>query len=209
MKITKYRHACLTITENERTLIIDPGSLSTDFDIPEHVEAIIITHEHSDHLDPVHIKAIVAKNPDVLIIGDEAVVAQLPNYTTKAVHTGEIVTAGMFTLQFFGGEHARIHTSIPVIANLGVLVNDTLYYPGDSFAIPGVAVKVLALPVSAPWLKMSEVMDFLVAIHPRLVFPTHDALLSDTGNQLVDRMLTGLSTANGIEYQRVTTTIDV
>lgn len=67
------------------------------------------------------------------------------------VHTGDTVEAEPFTLRFFGGTHAVIHASIPVVDNLGVLIDDELYYAGDSFTVPeGVDVDVLAVPAGAP-----------------------------------------------------------
>ncbi|MDB5177640.1 MAG: hypothetical protein JWO61_23, partial [Candidatus Saccharibacteria bacterium] len=130
----------------------------------------------------------------------------LPN---QAVSAGESITAEPFTLEFFGGEHAVIHPSMPVIANLGVLINDSVYYPGDSFTNPSKPVKVLALPVTAPWLKISEVMDYLVDVKPGLAFPTHDAVASDFGKQLPDRMLPSFAESYGGSYQRIEGSIDI
>jgi probable F420-dependent oxidoreductase len=75
------------------------------------------------------------------------------------------VTVGDFTLRFFGGTHAVIHSSIPTIENVGVLVNEELYYPGDSYAVPeGIEVDTLAAPLGAPWLKIGEAMDYVLAV---------------------------------------------
>ena len=39
-------------------------------------------------------------------------------------------------------------------------------------------MEVLGLPTAAPWLKLSEAVDLLRAVRPRLAFPVHDAVLS-------------------------------
>ena len=122
---------------------------------------------------------------------------------------GETLQCGAFTLQFFGGEHALIHESMPRPHNLGVLIDHSLYYPGDSLVVPDVAVDTLALPVVAPWLKIGETMDFLIAVHPRFAFPTHDAVASAAGKALVDRMLGSLAGAHDITYQRLETPIEI
>ena len=88
------------------------------------------------------------------------------------------------TLEFFGDMHAEIHRSIPLIQNCGVMVNGTLYYPGDSFTQPDRVVDVLACPTSAPWLKISEVMDFVAAVKPRKCFATHNVHLSEVGHEM-------------------------
>ena len=116
---------------------------------------------------------------------------------------GDKVDIGPFRLRFFGGKHALIHVSLPLIDNLGVLINDTVYYPGDSFTLPNTPVDVLALPVGAPWLKLSETMDFLAAIKPLLAFPTHDAVLSDIGKALPDNLLPAIAEKVGAEYKRI------
>lgn len=203
MKLTNYEHACFTLEKDGKLLVVDPGGYTTDLDAPENVVAIVVTHEHPDHFDPNALGALIAHNPEAIIYGHEHITRQfgdtLPH---QAVEVGSIVTAGPFTLEFFGGDHAIIHPDYPKIPNLGVMVNETVYYPGDSFALPDRPVDTLALPVAAPWLKLSESIDFLGAVKPRVAFPTHDAILSATGKQLVDRMLSGASEQLGIKYLR-------
>ncbi len=104
------------------------------------------------------------------------------DYDVTVVAPGETVTVGPFTLAFYGGRHNVIHESIPVIDNVGVLVNGSFYYPGDSYAVPADAdVQLLAAPVGAPWLKIGEAMDFVLAVAPRRAFGTHDMTLSPIG----------------------------
>ncbi len=116
---------------------------------------------------------------------------------------------GPFNLEFFGGQHALIHKSIPRAANLGVMINDLLYFPGDSFTNPEKPVDTLAIPVSAPWMKMSEAMDYLTEIKPRFAFPTHDAILSDVGKSLSDRLLGNIAAGNNIEYKRLEAPVEI
>ena len=203
MNITKYMHSCLVVEKGGQRIVVDPGVWSEDFVVPENVVAIIVTHEHADHLDPEKLKAIVSASPDAVIYAHEAVLSKIEGLKTQAVSAGETVRVGEFTLRFTGGEHATIHTSYPAIANLGVVVDDALYYPGDSFALAGAVVHTLALPVSAPWMKISEAMDFLAEVKPMRVFPTHDAILSDTGHVLVDRMLSATAESVGARYERL------
>lgn len=207
MNITKYGHACFSVEHEGKLLIIDPGGWTTDLGSPENVVAVVVTHEHADHFDPAALGAIIAHNPEAKIVAHHDITRQfggadetLPYQTVTA---GEVIDIGPYHLEFFGGTHATIHPDIPLIANLGVLINDKLYYPGDSFALPEKSIDTLALPVSAPWLKISEAMDFLSEIKPRIVFPTHDAILSDTGKGLVDRMLGPVAEKVGSQYRRL------
>lgn len=203
MKITKYEHACFTVEKDNQMIVIDPGNYTTDFVAPNHVLAIVITHEHDDHFDRELIASIVDKNPDAIIIGDASITSAIEVFQTKTVTAGDILTVGLFTLEFFGGTHATIHDHFVAPPNLGVLIDDLLYYPGDSFFIPeDRGIDTLALPIAAPWLKTSEVLDFLSAIHPRVAFPTHDAILSAPGKDLMDRLVGNAAHAANIIYTR-------
>jgi len=203
MQLTKYEHACFTLETAGEMLVIDPGKFTTDFVVSDNVAAVVITHEHADHFDTELLEKIFHKNPNAVFVSLQAITDSLSEYKTQSVHPGDKTEIGPFRLRFFGGKHALIHSSMPLIDNLAVLVNDTVYYPGDSFTIPNTPVDVLALPVGAPSLKMSESMYFLAAIKPLLVFPTHDAVLSTIGKSLPDLILPVIASKNGTEYKRI------
>ena len=209
MKLTKYQHACFTLEKDGQLLVVDPGGYTHDLGAPENVVAIVVTHEHPDHFDASALGAIIAHNPDATIYGLADIVNQLgdtlPNH---AVTSGDIVNAGPFRLEFFGGEHADI-PYMPHIHNLGVMIDDKLYYPGDSFDNPDRTVDTLALPAAAPWMKSAEAWEFLLAVKPRFVFPTHDAILSDAGKQLVDAMGPVVAEKAGATYQRLNEPVEI
>lgn len=203
MNITKYNHACLVIEKGGQRLVIDPGVWSDDFVAPENVAGIIITHEHPDHLDIEKLEAITELSPSAIVYAHPDVVAKIEGHASRAVRADEVLKIDDFTLRFTGGQHAAIHSSYPTVANLGVVIDDALYYPGDSFSLPDATIHTLALPVAAPWLKISEVMNFLDTVKPIKVFPTHDAILSQTGQELVDRMLSTAAKQTGARYERL------
>ena len=209
MKLTKFQHACVVLEKNGSTLIIDPGTYSRDFITPRRVDAIVITHEHPDHFDEKRVQGILSKHPKATVISHESISGRFTNYTTIGAKVNEKYTIGAFNLEFFGGEHAAISASIPVPPNLGVLVDGSFYYPGDSFVVPEsttpepVHVQTLALPASAPWLKLSDSMEFLARVKPDFAFPTHDAILSVDGKELVDRMLGAVANGQNTRYKRL------
>lgn len=209
MKLTKYAHACFTLEKDNGTLVVDPGVWSTDFVVPENVIGVIVTHEHADHFDIEKLTAIIEKNPDAMIIAHEDITKQITELPTKSVKSSDLIEVGPFSLEFFGELHAVIHPSYPRVANLGVMINETVYYPGDSFTQPEKPIKVLALPITAPWLKISEVMDFCSTVKSDLVFPTHDAIASDFGKALPDRMLPSFVKSYGGTYQRIDGSIEI
>lgn len=204
MKLTKFQHACLVIEKQDTTIVVDPGGFSHDFITPKKVDAIVITHEHPDHFDEMLVSKLLRKFPKATLYAHETISGRFTNFNTVAAMPGETYTVGDSTLRFFGGSHAPITPSIQAPPNLGVLIDGQLYYPGDSFEVPsGVSVKALALPVSAPWLKISEAVELLEAIAPTYAFPTHDALLSADGKTIVDRILGVSAASHNIQYKRL------
>ena len=184
MRITKHGHACLELLEANDRLVLDPGSYTEPMTGLANVRAIVITHIHDDHCLESQLDAILETNPNAMIFGTQEVCNRLANYQTTAVHHGDFYEVDGFTLEFFGDLHQEIHRSLPIVQNAGVMVNDKLYYPGDSYTQPDRAVAILACPTSAPWLKIGDVMDFVAAVKPKRSFATHNALLSEYGHAL-------------------------
>ncbi|MDO7883332.1 MBL fold metallo-hydrolase [Salinibacterium soli] len=200
MKVTKHEHACQVIEKSSSALIIDPGAFTLPLDDVTGVVAIVITHEHADHWTAEHIERIRQKNPDARLLGPAGVAAAAGDLEVEVVAPGDTVEIEPFTLSFFGGEHAVIHESIPVIDNVGVLVDGEYYYGGDSYSVPDATVEVLAAPIGAPWLKIGEAMDYVVAVSPRRVFPVHDATISAIGKNLSNPRLEWAAAQGGGEY---------
>lgn len=200
MKVTKLEHACLVITEGSDTLVVDPGAYTTPVEDLSGVVAVVITHEHADHWTPAQLERVRESSPDVRFFGPAGVVAAATDFPVREVKAGDRIEAGAFRLEFFGGKHAVIHESIPVVDNVGVLVNGTLYYGGDSLIRPEVTIDTLAVPAGAPWLKISEAMDYLAELKPARAFPTHEMGLSVIGRELSNTRLGDVTRAGGGEY---------
>jgi L-ascorbate metabolism protein UlaG (beta-lactamase superfamily) len=211
VRVTKYTHSCLRL-EGDGVLVVDPGGFSERTAL-DGADAVLITHEHPDHLDPDALKAAVGRRPDLRVYAHPDVLAKVTPITDQvvAVEPGEEHTAAGFTLRAYGGMHALIHTDIPRVANLGCLIDDgrqNLYHPGDSFTVPeGVEVETLFVPLNAPWAKLAESIDFVRAVRPTRAYALHDALLTDNGAKISDGHLERLS---GTKYAHLApgTTID-
>lgn len=201
MRLTKLEHAALILEENGRKLFIDPGSFTTAITESAQAVAIVITHQHPDHWTPEQLGRILDKNPDAQVFGPAGVVAAAAPLPVRLVQAGDVVEVGGFTLEFFGAKHAVIHESIPVVDNLGVLVNGSVYYGGDSYTVPeGVEVDVHAVPAGAPWLKIGDVMDYVLAVKAKRTFPTHEMTLSKAGKDMANLRITWATEQNGGEF---------
>ena len=201
MRVTKHEHAALRIDESGDTLIVDPGSFTTPLDDLGDVVAVVITHQHPDHWTSGHLDRILRAAPGTPIFAPAGVAELAGDYDVTVVSPGDAVEVGRFRLRFFGGDHAVIHASLPPVQNVGVLVNDRLYYPGDSYAVPdGVEVDALAAPLGAPWLKVGEAMDFVLAVQPRRAFGVHDMTLSVIGRDMHRQRLRWATEQHGGEF---------
>lgn len=182
MEVTKLEHACQVITEGTAALVIDPGGFTRRVDTTG-VVAVVVTHEHPDHVTPEQVRGILDRNPRALVIGPAGVADALAGagIAVDVVTDGDHRTVGPFALDFHGTRHQLIHSSVPIVDNTGVMVNGRVFFPGDSYTDPGVPVEVLAAPVGAPWLKVAEMMDYVAAIAPRRAYPVHEATLSAVG----------------------------
>lgn len=190
MDITRREHATMVVEHDGARLVIDPGKFSTFPDVPTDVAGIMITHEHADHWSPDFVRAIAEANPEAKCFATTNVATHDPDIEFTVTLPGEHAQAGPFDLRFYGGRHAEIHASIPLIANVGVLVNHSFFYGGDALEPPGVPVDMLAVPLSGPWLKMGEMMDYVLAVQPNHTFGVHDLLNSPFGNNMASTRLT-------------------
>jgi L-ascorbate metabolism protein UlaG (beta-lactamase superfamily) len=200
MRITKFEHACFVASIGDKKVVVDPGSFTVPLPDSNNVIAVVITHEHADHWTPEHLQRIKDNSPDVRFFGPAGVVEAASEFEFTTVKDGDKIDIEPFTLEFFGEKHAQIHKSIPLVDNVGVLINDSVYYPGDSFTLGPVGVELLGVPASAPWLKIGEVMDFVLAQKPKRSFATHDMINSVLGNQMASARITATTEQNGGEF---------
>ena len=191
MRITKYTHACVRLEHEGRVLVIDPGTW-TEPVAAAGADAVLVTHEHVDHIDAPRLAEL---GVPVYAPAD----ADIAGLEVTGVAAGEEFTAAGFRVRAAGGRHAFIYGGQPDCANLGYLIDETIYHPGDSLYVPEQPVETLLVPVQGSWVKMAEVIDFVRAIGPRRAFAVHDAQLNDRGLASVNGWL-GEETDNGYRY---------
>lgn len=189
MKITKYGHACLLLEKDDTRLLIDPGSFTElPNDLPE-VDFIIVTEEHYDHFNVDNLKRVASIKSSPIYT--TAIVAENLKGTGLSVHTvsGNLtVDLGPYHVLFSENDHAVVYKKSPC-KSLSITINDDVYYPSDTFQTTNKKIKVLALPTSGPWFKVSECIDFVNAIDSKMVIATHNALNSEIGNKVTHNFI--------------------
>ncbi|BCJ53466.1 MBL fold metallo-hydrolase [Actinoplanes sp. NBRC 14428] len=196
MRLTKHVHAAVVIEEAGQRILIDPGTFTPDAaDLLESATSVLITHEHFDHFAADEVRAALTARSELRLWGPASVTAALED--TDAARAGRVMTVrggealdvDGIDVRVYGGDHGQIHEGIPVPHNVGYLVGGRVFHPGDSYAAPLVPVDTLLVPVSGPWVKVGDAIDFISAVAPRQTVPIHDVMLSEIGRASTGRFL--------------------
>ncbi|MBS2538696.1 MBL fold metallo-hydrolase [Catenulispora sp. NF23] len=192
MQLTKYAHACVSLAGDQGRIVIDPGTLTPDAaDAVAAAEAVLITHEHFDHFDEELLAQALQARPELRVYGPESVVGrwQARRGQVTAVAAGDRIAVAGFDIGVFGELHAMIHRDMPRVANVGYLVDERVYHPGDAYHVPDAPVETLLLPTSGPWAKLGEGVDYVREVAPKQAVQIHELLLSDLGQQMTRQMV--------------------
>ena len=199
MRLAKFGHSCLLVEEGGARVLLDPGSFSEGFEELEGLTAVCFTHQHVDHLDTERLRALLDRNPGVRVVGDDGSAEALgeAGAGVEVVRDGDELALGGVGISVIGRDHAVVHPDVPVVPNVGYLVGGRLFHPGDALTVPAQPVEVLAVPAGAPWLKVSEAVDYLRQVRPRVAVPVHEKLLSAAGTSVHYRQLEQLGGRGG------------
>ncbi len=205
MRFTKLEHSCVRLDKDGAVLVIDPGTFGDAAGALHGASAVMVTHEHADHLDADAIRAAMSNDPDLSVWANQSMCAQFSEFGGRVheVRHGDALEVAGFSVHVYGAEHAPIHADIPVPANTGFLVEGELFHPGDSFTVPDEPVSTLLLPISAPWLKAGEMIDYFRAVGPACGYAIHDAILNANGLGLMTRMMSVAAAPSGAQVARL------
>lgn len=182
MQVTHFGHSCVLLDTGAARLLIDPGTFSTGFEGVSGLDAVLVTHQHPDHLDPDRLPVLLRANPDARLIVDSGTAGQLGEIGAvehETVEPGATVQVAGARVEVLGGQHAVIHPDIPRIVNNAYLVDGTHLHPGDALDTVRDDLDVLFLPAAAPWSKISETIEYLRAVAPRAAVPIHQGILAN------------------------------
>jgi L-ascorbate metabolism protein UlaG (beta-lactamase superfamily) len=205
MRIFKHGHACVRLETGVHRVVIDPG-VFTAVDAVDGATVVLVTHEHPDHWTPDTLRATHAP-----IFTIEAVARQIADQApdvserVSVVSPGQVLDLGV-RVELVGEKHAVIHPELPRFDNSGffLTVEDmTVFHPGDALTVPPTTPDLLMLPVSAPWLKVSECIDYAREVGAPRSLAIHDAVYSEAGLGIVDGHLNRFLAPREQEYVRL------
>lgn len=205
MRFTKLTHAGVKLVKDGGTLVIDPGSFPSGAEAVAEADAVLITHEHLDHIDPDGMRAVLKARPDLQLWSNESVCEQFGEFGGQVhrVRHGDTFTAAGFDVHVYGEWHALGHPDLNVVPNTGYLVDGTVFHPGDALTVPEDKVDTLLVPVTAPWLKWAEFVDYFREVRPRQGYAIHDGMLSELGLMVLNSWLPEAAAPTGAPFTRL------
>ena len=206
MQITHLGHSCVLIETAGQRVLVDPGDFSTAWRGLTDLDAVLVTHHHPDHADPIWLPRLLNANPNAMVAVESSVVdiVDLPD-RTRRLGPGETIDIGSLTVETIGGQHAVIHRDYPRIGNVGFVFRaesePSVLHPGDSLDAVAEGIDIALIPAFGPWAATKETVEFARAVGAPQGFLIHEGLLNDRGHALIVKHVTALSSTTLVDVR--------
>ena len=203
LTITFIGHGTLMFEYQNKVIHIDPWSRLADYSTLPKADAILITHEHEDHLDLDAIKAIEKENTDLIltrICFDKIKRGKILNngdYTAVACVPVEAVPA--YNRIARRGNGKPYHPKGEGNGYIFTFSNTRVYVAGDTEYVPEMDIlhdiSILFLPMNLPYtMEPTLVAMAALQLKPKILYPYH---LGETKPEELIQLLMG----SGIEVR--------
>lgn len=182
LNITFVGHGSLMFSFNGKVIHVDPWGGLTDYSKLPKADIIVITHDHSDHLDPVTIKMLRTTNTTVVLTA--ASVEQIhggivmKNGNVRTVQGVRIEAVPAYNLIHKRGDGAPFHPKGEGNGYILKFGDRRVYVAGDTENTPEMKalkeVDVAFLPMNLPYTMTPEmVADAAKTFRPKILYPYH------------------------------------
>lgn len=199
--ITFIGHASLLIEYSNYTLYIDPVIPESDRKKFPKADAIVITHQHDDHLDLPTIRAI--EKSETSFIGNQAAIDAIGKgivLANKDIHRDEHFTIEAIPAYNTTPDRQKFHPrNGRDNGYIITLMGKRIYIAGDCENMPEMArlkaIGIAFLPVNQPYtMTLEQAQKGALSFKPEILYPYH---YSDTNIKELVKLLKG----SGIEVR--------
>jgi L-ascorbate metabolism protein UlaG (beta-lactamase superfamily) len=172
MKVTRYFQSCLLVEDGDVRVILDPSANDADnFDNFGKLDAVIYTHEHSDHFDP----ELTAKFADagVKVYANASTAKQMKSPPSKVVTDGLKWDINGMSVEAKELPHCLMVDGSTSVQNTGYLLAGKFFHPGDGVELEGFSAEVAAVPITGPDISLKDSFVFSRNLSAKLVIPIH------------------------------------
>lgn len=206
MKITKYLHSCLLVEEQGKIFLIDPGNYSVEnealtIEKLNHVDYLLITHEHPDHMYLPFIKELTKKFQNIQTFSNNSVkqLLEKENITVQTESTDIIKLSPVPHEKIWMGQSPQ---------NCLIAINNQFADPGDSLTF-STSAPIIALPITAPWGSTTWAVETALKIKPKIIIPIHDYQWKEEFKKGIYERLEQYFEQLGISFKKMETGISV
>jgi len=185
VEITCVGHASLILTFGGKVIHIDPWSAKADYSALPKADAVLITHQHPDHLDTTALKLINQKST-VYVVNAKSLETWKPESSIVLSNgqSTDIFGIRIDAVPAYNIKHKRPDTGLPFhpkgegngyILTVG---DKKIYAAGDTENVPEMKalknIDVAFLPMNLPYTMTPEmVADAAKGFKPKILYPYH------------------------------------
>jgi L-ascorbate metabolism protein UlaG (beta-lactamase superfamily) len=198
LKMTFIGHGTLMFEFAGKVIHIDPVSMYADYATLPKADLILITHEHSDHLDVKAIQAI--SKPGTTIIINQGSAKQLPSGTVMKNGDAKTVAGIMIEAIPSYNSEKQFHPKGNGNGYVLTLADKRVFVAGDTENVQEIKalknIDAAFLPMNLPFTMTPEqVADAAKAMRPKILYPYH------FGNTDTNALVNLLKDEKGIEVR--------
>ncbi len=182
LEITFIGHGTLIFTWQGKVIHVDPWTRLADYSALPKADAVLITHAHRDHLDPVALALV--RTPATAVVASPACEGKingaliLANGDRRTVAGIEVTAVPAYNLVHRKENGSPYHPKGEGNGYLLAFGDLTVLVAGDTENVPELealsGVEVAFLPMNLPFTMTPEmVADLARALKPRLLYPYH------------------------------------
>ncbi len=203
LTITFIGHGTLMFEYQDKVIHIDPWSRLADYSKLPKADAILITHEHGDHLDPEAIKAIEKENTELILTK----ICYKKLKKGRILNNGDYTAVAGFPLEAIAaynrlarrGNGKPYHPKGDGNGYIITFANTRVYVAGDTEYIPEMDnlhdISILFLPMNLPYTMDPQLVALTAkVIQPKILYPYH---FGETKTEELIQLLLG----SGIEVR--------